>query len=747
MPAQGKSLLAFDSVFAQQGLYQSMDLRHYLARFRDTIVLREEDSVDVLRRKLALPTLLLSLLATGGVVGVSAVKISTSFRALEQASIEIYPQAKSPRESSLASGWVTDSLVSPPATGDRPLEAQRKLTLTLLWVTFAVFSLSLVGVVTWLVQKIAVYFSDRKQMEAKLLQEKEFAQTTLDSLAEGVITLDAQGLVQSINPIAQLLTGWSSIEAQNRPLSEVFLTIDEETAKTIDLGLEQILQGQERLGDHRQTQRLISRMGDEFAIDDSLVPIRDRRGTIQGAVLTFRDVTQARQMERQLCWQVSHDPLTELANRSNFESHLQRAILQAKENNLEHSVCILDLDCFKLINDSCGHLAGDRLLCQIGQLLREKVRRSDVVARLGGDEFAILLYQCSGQRALAIAQDLCRSIQSLKFFWSGQMFSVSASLGIAPVRGHEASVGDVISTADVACYTAKRQGRGRVYACKGDDQAIAQQREEIQWIARIQQALTENRFCLYFQTIAPLQTHHPASEHYEVLIRLRDEAGRIISPAAFMPAAERYNLMPVIDRWVITTLFSTQGEHYRQAWERCRQEGGECVYAINLSGSSINDDQFIHFVREQIARYQIPPQVLCFEVTETVAIANLQKAAEFIQDLRRLGCKFSLDDFGTGMSSLAYLKNLPIDYLKIDGCFVKDIVEDPVAQAMVEAISQIGRVMGIQTITEFVSSDAIFAKVCELGVDYAQGYNIAEPRPLVAVLGQNGKDSILTLQD
>lgn len=580
------------------------------------------------------------------------------------------------------------------------------------------------------------YDKRRWRQYLQLQQNHGFLSNTLDSLAEGVIITDLEGRIQFLNPAAQMLTGWDEEAARGRALGDVFLTLDEETAKPLDSGIADVLEAYRPRLNSTGRKLLISRSGEEYAIDDALVPIWApgdgfEKREIQGAILSFRDVTQSRSLTRQLSWQASHDPLTGLVNRPAFEQQLQRAMAEVGRHQGEHTLCFIDLDCFKLVNDTCGHQAGDRLLAQVARLLQERVRRTDIVARLGGDEFAIIFRHCSMTRATAISKALCDAIQEIRFFWGEQMFTISASLGLAPVSGPEVNVADLMAIADDACYTAKRQGRGRVYACRMDEQAFFQQREEIQWVARIQQALSENRFCLYYQAIADLKRGGDTQEHYEVLIRLQGDDGRIISPAAFLPAAERYNLMPMLDRWVISTLFAAQAEHYRAVFSQRQQQGQHCIYTINLSGSSINDEQFIDFVQDEIERHRIPPQVICFEVTETVAIANLQKAAGFMQQLRHLGCKFALDDFGTGMSSLAYLKTLPIDFLKIDGCFVKEIVEDPVALAMVEAISHIGQVMGIQTITEFVSSPAILQKVTELGVDYAQGYEIAEPRPLV----------------
>jgi diguanylate cyclase (GGDEF)-like protein/PAS domain S-box-containing protein len=589
------------------------------------------------------------------------------------------------------------------------------------------------GAIAWrLLYLIQAYLTDRKDIEHRLLQEKKLAQTTLKSLAEGVITTDAFGQISAINPIAEKLLGWTHDDAQGLPCEDVFRVIDENTLRTVDHHLDRVLSEGLEIVSGRERKVLISRSGEDFAIDDSIAPIRDDNGDIFGAVIVFRNVTQARQMEQQLTWNASHDTLTGLLNRREFDFQLQQAMLDAHTHHHHHCLLFIDLDCFKVVNDSCGHLAGDQLLCQISTLLQSGVLKTGgTVARLGGDEFGILLSNISLTAAQTLAQNLCDRVQEMRFFWKDQVFTIGTSIGLASISEHNHSLEELLSAADAACYTAKRQGRGRVHIYQADDQEISQQRNELQWIARIQKALTENRFCLYYQTIATLTGDHPNSEHYEVLLRMLDEDGNLVPPSAFIGAAERYNLMPALDRWVIQSLFATQAEHYRQVWDLCQREGGECLYTINLSGNTLNDDQFIHFVKAQLEYYQIPTQAICFEVTETVAIGNLQKAADFMQELRQIGCKFALDDFGTGMSSFAYLKTLPIDYLKIDGCFVREIDRDPIAKAMVEAINKVGQVMGIKTITEFVSSDVIRKTVTEMGVDYGQGYNIAEPRVLV----------------
>ncbi|WP_341528330.1 EAL domain-containing protein [Nostoc sp. UHCC 0302] len=573
---------------------------------------------------------------------------------------------------------------------------------------------------------------ERKQAQEALFQEKELAQVTLQSIGDAVITTDAQGLVQYLNPIAEKLTGWSQSEAQGLSLSEVFQIVNETTREPVANPLEKALREGHTVGLANHT-ILIARNGDEFAIDDSAAPIRASNGQIIGAVMVFHDVSHTRSLSRQLSWHASHDALTGLVNRREFEHHLEQAIKDAKMHNEQHALCYLDLDQFKIVNDTCGHLAGDELLRQVTALFQSQVRKTDTLARIGGDEFGLLLNQCPLEQAQRVSNSIRQKVQEFRFVWQEKLFAIGVSIGLVMIHTNSESVAHVLSLADAACYAAKNRGRNRVHVYQVDDVDLLQQQGEMEWVTRIAHALEENRFCLYYQTIIPVVPTEITEQHYEVLLRLQDETGSLVLPMAFIPAAERYNLMHLIDRWVIRTLFATQGQHYRNVWNECQLKNHECncIYAINLSGASINDEQFIEFLHEQFALHQIPPQMICFEITETVAISNLSKAVLFISELRSLGCRFALDDFGSGMSSFTYLKNLPVDFLKIDGSFIKQILDNPIDLAMVEAINHVGHIMGIQTIAEFVENDAILEKIKVLGVNYAQGYSIAKPCPLL----------------
>jgi diguanylate cyclase (GGDEF)-like protein len=472
------------------------------------------------------------------------------------------------------------------------------------------------------------------------------------------------------------------------------------------------------LGNHTV---LIARNGQEYSIEDSAAPIRDRDGHILGVVLVFHDVSEKRKLTHQLSHQARHDALTGLINRSEFERRLKELLDSAASQNRQHALLYLDLDQFKVVNDTCGHSAGDELLRQLTAHIQGKTRDSDTFARLGGDEFGILLENCPLDQALRVAITLLDEVRTFRFIWLDKTFAVGVSIGLVAITKDSGNSANVLSAADTACYAAKDKGRNRVQVYSPDDREMAERHGEMHWVARIAMAFEKERFQLYYQPIVPISGKTPKEEqHFEILLRMLDEDNQLVPPGSFIPAAERYNLMAEIDRWVVRNALNWLIAHAEQP----------VICAINLSGQSVNDDRFLGFLIDQINGTGVPPHKVCFEITETSAISNLSKASGFIKTIKSLGCSFALDDFGSGMSSFAYLKNLPVDYLKIDGSFVRDMIGDPIDCAMVESINNIGHVLEIKTIAEFVENQAILDKLHAIGVDYAQGYGIAKPGPL-----------------
>ncbi|MGH8612043.1 MAG: EAL domain-containing protein, partial [Gammaproteobacteria bacterium] len=541
--------------------------------------------------------------------------------------------------------------------------------------------------------------AERGRAETALFEEKGRIEVTLASIGDAVITTDIAGQVDYLNRSAEQLTGWPKDEAAGRNLRQVFHIIDESSRDPIEDPVQRCFQDGKIAG-LANTTLLICRDGRELSLDYSASPIHDHAGTTIGAVLIFRDMTEARRAERQLSYHASHDALTGLINRREFERRLERILATATQEE-EHGVIYLDLDQFKVVNDTCGHVAGDELLRQVGAVLASQVRKRDTLARLGGDEFGALLEHCQQGRSLKIAHQIREALQDYRFVWQDRGFTIGASVGLVPIDPGVDTLASVFRAADVACYAAKEQGRNRVHLYQPDDHDLAQRHGEMQWVPRIQEALANSRFSLYYQPIIALGWN--GRPHGEVLLRLLNQDGDVIPPSAFIPAAERYNQMQAIDRWVIRTVFSGLRDPH------CALPPGRI--AINLSGQSLGDRQFLDYVEQQVERWSVPLDRICFEITETAAISNLSHARRFLSALKPRGCRFALDDFGSGLSSFAYLKTLPVDFLKIDGGFVKEMVADPIDHAMVEAIHRIGHVMGVETIAESVETALILAQL------------------------------------
>jgi diguanylate cyclase (GGDEF)-like protein/PAS domain S-box-containing protein len=561
--------------------------------------------------------------------------------------------------------------------------------------------------------------TERKRAETRVFEEKERAQVTLQSIGDGVITTDAEGRVDYINPVAQDLTGYDMRSVSNCPISEIMTIINEHTRATVENPVMRCLQ-EERVITLEDHSVLISKNGEEIPIQDSAAPIRDRIGNVIGSVMVFHDVSKETRLFRQLSYQASHDSLTDLINRREFENRLVTA-MRALQSDPEqsHALLYLDLDQFKVVNDTFGHIAGDALLKRIAEIIHSKIRSTDVLARLGGDEFGILMERCSEERAIEVAESIRRAVEGFRFEWKESFTSGRCSIGVVIVTDAVEDVATLMSSADVACYSAKDKGRNQVHLYQDSDASL--RHEEMKWVSRISSAVEEDRLELYFQPIIGIGNNNGSSRgHYELLLRMRDENGELVSPEQFIPAAERYNLMSTLDRWVIR-------EALAKLADRSSDSEARYTLAINLSGTSLSEDRFLGDVIQELQKQKLPNGAICFEITETAAISNLARVVHFMQSLKALGCKFSLDDFGSGLSSFTYLKNLPVDYLKIDGQFISNVADDSVDESMVKAISEVGQAMGIETIAERVETKQVLEKLGALGVEYAQGYYIARP--------------------
>ena len=568
---------------------------------------------------------------------------------------------------------------------------------------------SLIALCIWNTRKMV---DQRLRFEDALRAEKERAQITLASLGEAVITTDIEGCLTFMNRATEDLTRCAASDAIGRPLSSLFGIVDEAN--------EVSRLHEDHIGTHFSLDRirLVRRDSSTVAVSVIGAPLQSD-GQVSGAVLVFHDLTREHEFVAQLSWQASHDSLTGLSNRREFEARLEDALSKSPDQRSRCAVMFIDLDQFKVVNDTCGHAAGDLLLKRASEVLLSALKSTDLLARLGGDEFGVLLRDSDEREALQFAESLRQAVDELRFVWSEKSFSISTSIGLVHIT-EDSSVEETMRAADVACYISKERGRNRVQVYRPSDAELAARLGEMGWIQRIKNGLEERRFCLFSQEIRAIRSDEPDGSHIEMLLRLRDEKGGMVSPAGFMPAAERYGLMPLIDRWVVREAFELLASRPHSRIATC---------AINISGATFGDDGFVDFVRQQFRLHRIPPAMICFEITESSAIANIPTARRLIDSLRELGCRFSLDDFGTGMASFAYLKQLSVDYVKIDGSFVKEIRSSEVDRAMVEMIVQVTRVAGKKCVAEFAENEEILHLLRQIGVDYAQGYAIGKPQP------------------
>ena len=567
--------------------------------------------------------------------------------------------------------------------------------------------------------------SERNRTAALIKESERRFRTLYDDSPAMFLTLDDEATILSINKFGADHLGYTV----DSLIGKSILTImDDDDAKLFVQKLGKCSIQSNKV--QRCEVRKIHKYGENIWVRATMRSIEDLNG-YQNVLVTCEDITEARILSEKLEYQAKHDALTGLINRAEFENRLRR-VLNAETDSSDssaHALCYLDLDRFKVINDTSGHLAGDELLRRVSGILNTVVRKRDTLARMGGDEFAVLLEHCPLEQAERVANALLRSIETLRFEWEGKPFSLGVSIGLVPIQKNSDTLTDILSAADAACYAAKDSGRNRVQVFYADDIELSRRRNEMGWISNINLALERGQFCLEKQRIRLLDeiAEEKRGNHFEILLRMKADNGEMIYPGTFLPAAERYDLIGKIDRWVVKTTLN---------WLRTdsNELDNLAICTINLSGQSLGDKDFLSFLLFEFEHSKIPPEKICFEVTETATIANLGSAIEFIRELKNIGCLFSLDDFGAGVSSFNYLKHLPVDFLKIDGAFIKEIDKDPVDLAMVRSINEIGQVLGKLTIAEFVENNEILEVMKDIKVDYVQGHAIGKPELIESIV-------------
>jgi diguanylate cyclase (GGDEF)-like protein/PAS domain S-box-containing protein len=547
----------------------------------------------------------------------------------------------------------------------------------------------------------------------------------MQSLGEAIVTTDLEGNLVYLNPAAEKLLATPRSQAIGRPLEEVVGLMDQNDRKLLSDPVKEAIGGGNGNA-HNLSRRAVllgKASGEERAIELAASPLRDHNGELVGAVVLMHDITELRGQHRQMSYQATHDALTGLVNRREFERRLSESADIARRGEASHMLCYLDLDRFKIVNDTSGHLAGDSMLREVAKLLREALRDSDTIARLGGDEFGMLLVGCPLDKARQIADDVCRSIANYRFVWHDRVFNIGVSIGLIEIGREAGSVEQLLAAADSACYVAKKEGAGRVSVYSARDEALARSTGEIEWLQRLQSALKEERFALYYQPIVSAFGNDTDGPSMEVLLRMLDENGAEIQPNEFVAAAERYRLMASVDRWVV---HNTLGALSRNAFQLARERS----VAINISGQTLSDPLFLEFVVETLDQTGVHPDQVCFELAESAVVGNLEQARRFVGVLHGMGCKFTIDDFGSGVGSFSSLKSLPLDYLKLDGSFMRNLARDSVAQTMVTAMIKLARTLNFKIIAEQVEDSAALDAARKMGVDYVQGFVIARPSRL-----------------
>ena len=575
---------------------------------------------------------------------------------------------------------------------------------------------------------------EKNRVQSQLFKERERAEVTLRSIGDAVITTNIDNRINYMNPVAERMLDCSLAAAHGRLVTDLvkleFLPFGDAIDDPVDFYIEMTQSNLRQTG-----MDVVLRIGEgSLAVDGNASPLLDSKGELIGSLLVLRDVSLEQELTSQLVYQASHDSLTGLINRAEFENRIKDALELSRQQDSHHALCYLDLDQFKLVNDTCGHAAGDELLKQVAGILQSLMQDENLVARLGGDEFGLLLHSCDQQQARSFAEKVRETLHDLHFKWEDKIFDVSASIGLVTISRMSGSLGDLMSAADLACFAAKDAGRNAVHVYRVDDEEISEKYTQMQWLPRIKEALKNDEFELAVQSVIPLKQAVAPPMINEFLLRWPQDNGQLISPGLFIPTAERYDLMRDLDWWVIEKALALIPE-----LETVMGLPAGHMFTINLSGQSVGDPELANFIIGKLRQNAVNPESVCFEVTETVAIANFSVAVEFINRLRSLGCRFALDDFGSGLSSFGYLKRLPLDFLKIDGLFVRDMLEDPVDLAMVRTIYDVARVLKLQTIAEWVEDEPTLQALKSIGIDYAQGFHLSKPMLAREILNSKPK--------
>lgn len=601
-----------------------------------------------------------------------------------------------------------------------------------------------IQIMFWVIASLVVYmiiiiiarsrYLDKKEklnVQLQLFKEREQAEVTLQSIGDGVVSIGVENEIKYMNPVAEKMCHINLDMVLGRPINECIHLVDMSTTESILEPVDYFMNKTQGLNTKPNSNIALNVEGSMVSVDGNASPLVDAEGNLVGYVLVLRDVSLERQLTTELVYQASHDALTGLVNRPEFETKLRDVLELSRQQDTEYALCYLDMDQFKLVNDTCGHIAGDELLKQVAGLLLVQMREDDMVARLGGDEFGVLINLCTQKKAEEIAERIRQCLNDYHFTWEDKLFDVSASIGLVMINRMSGNLSDILSSADLACYAAKDAGRNVVHTYHPDDEEISQKFSQMQWLPRIKQGLRENEFQLAVQKISSTKEGASPASICEFLLRWPQPDGSFISPAIFIPSAERYDMMRELDRWVIKNALQTI-PHLEQKVIPT----GTQMYTINLSGQSVGEQGLSDYIWKLMVDNHVNPENVCFEVTETVAIANFSVASDFINQLREKGCRFALDDFGSGLSSFGYLKRLPLDFLKIDGLFVRDMLKDPVDHAMVRTINDVARVLNLKTIAEWVEDKEVYLALQAMGVDYVQGFYLDKPQLVSELLSE-----------